>query len=126
MDVYDTRGATRAISAFVDDLSQWWLRRSRRRLSRGGDATDRDAAFGTLHLALMSVSRTVAPLLPFIAEEFHQVLVAPTSEHGPESVHLTSWPAATSHPCAMKGWRQPWPTCAAQSSWAERCAARRA
>ena len=37
MDVYDTRGATRAISEFVDDLSQWWLRRSRRRLSRGDE-----------------------------------------------------------------------------------------
>ncbi len=94
MDVYDTRGATRAISEFVDDLSQWWLRRSRRRLSRGDDATDRDAAFGTLHLALMSVARTVAPLLPFMAEEFHQVLVAAADEDAPESVHLTAWPAA--------------------------------
>ena len=93
MDVYDTRGATRAISEYVDDLSQWWLRRSRRRLSRGDDPTDRDAAFGTMHLALMSVARTMAPLLPFLAEEFHQVLVAPTAEDAPESVHLTAWPA---------------------------------
>ncbi len=92
MDVYDTRGATRAISEFVDDLSQWWLRRSRRRLSRGDDATDRDVAFGTMHLALMAVARTIAPLLPFLAEEFHQVLVASTSEEAPESVHLTAWP----------------------------------
>ncbi len=94
MEVYDTRGATRAISAFVDDLSTWWLRRSRRRLSRGDDAADRDAAFGTLHLALMSVARTMAPLLPFLAERFHQVLVAPTAEDAPESVHLSAWPAA--------------------------------
>ena len=93
LDVYDTRGATRAISEFVDDLSQWWLRASRRRLSRGDDATDRDAAFGTLHLALMAVARTIAPILPFLAEEFHQVLVAPTAEDAPESVHLTAWPA---------------------------------
>ena len=103
MDVYDTRGATRAISAFVDDLSQWWLRRSRRRLSRADDTTDREAAFGTLHLALMSVARTVAPLLPFIAEEFHQVLVAPTREDGPESVHLTSWPATDLAPLRDEG-----------------------
>lgn len=94
MDVFDTRGATRAISEFVDDLSQWWLRRSRRRLSRGDDATDRHAAFGTMHLALMSVARTIAPLLPFLAEEFHQVLVASTDEDAPESVHLTAWPTA--------------------------------
>jgi isoleucyl-tRNA synthetase len=94
MTRYDTRGATRAISAFVDDLSTWWLRRSRRRLSRAEDATDLDAAFGTLHLALASVARTMAPLLPFLAEEFHQVLVVPAEERAPESVHLTSWPEA--------------------------------
>jgi isoleucyl-tRNA synthetase len=92
MAEYDTRGATRAISGFVDDLSTWWLRRSRRRLSRGDDAADRDAAFGSMHLALSTVSRTIAPLLPFLAEEFHQVLVAPAQAEAPESVHLSSWP----------------------------------
>jgi len=90
---YDTRGATRAISGFVDELSTWWLRRSRRRLSRADDAADRDAAFGTLHLALVSVARTMAPLLPFLAEEIHQVLVTPAQEGAPESVHLSRWPA---------------------------------
>ena len=89
---YDTRGATRAISSLLDDLSTWWLRRSRRRLSRGDDQGDRDAAFGTLHLALVSLARTMAPLLPFLAEEFHQVLVAPAQPDAPESVHLTRWP----------------------------------
>ncbi|HKZ91631.1 MAG TPA: class I tRNA ligase family protein [Candidatus Limnocylindrales bacterium] len=91
---YDTRGATRAISAFVDDLSTWWLRRSRRRLSRAADAADRDAAFGTLHLALVGVARTMAPLLPFLAEEIHRVLVTPAQDGAPESVHLTTWPGA--------------------------------
>ncbi len=93
MDEYDTRGATRAISGFVDDLSTWWLRRSRRRLSRGEAAADRDAAFGTMHLALVSLARTIAPLLPFLAEELHQVLVVPAQADAPESVHLTRWPA---------------------------------
>jgi isoleucyl-tRNA synthetase len=93
MAIYDTRGATRAINSFVDDLSTWWLRRSRRRLSRADDRADRDAAFGTLHLALVSIARTFAPLLPFLAEEFHQVLVASAQEGAPESVHLTRWPA---------------------------------
>ncbi len=93
MAVYDTRGATRAISGFVDDLSTWWLRRSRRRLSRGDDAADRGAAFGTMHLALVSIARTFAPLLPFLAEEFHQVLVVPAQQDAPDSVHLTHWPA---------------------------------
>ena len=103
LDVYDTRGATRAISEYVDDLSQWWLRRSRRRLSRGDDASDRDAAFGTLHLALMSVARTIAPLLPFLAEEFHQVLVASSDEDAPASVHLTRWPAEDLAPLRETG-----------------------
>ncbi|CAN5639404.1 isoleucine--tRNA ligase [soil metagenome] len=89
---YDTRGATAAIGAFIDDLSTWWLRRSRRRLSRSDDAGDRDAAFGALYLALVSVARTLAPLLPFLAEEMHQVLVVPAQSDAPNSVHLTRWP----------------------------------
>ncbi|MFO7533306.1 MAG: class I tRNA ligase family protein [Candidatus Limnocylindrales bacterium] len=93
MAEYDTRGATRAISGFVDDLSTWWLRRSRRRLSRGEVGGDRDAAFGTLHLSLVTVARTMAPLLPFLAEELYQVLVTPAQADAPESVHLTRWPA---------------------------------
>ena len=101
--VYDTRGATRAISGFVDDLSTWWLRRSRRRLSRGDDRADRDAAFGTMHLALVSVARMFAPLLPFLAEEFHQVLVAPAQPDAPESVHLTRWPAPELRPLRDEG-----------------------
>ena len=92
---YDTRTATRAISTFVDDLSTWWLRRSRRRLSRSGDAADQAAAFGTLHLALVSVARTMAPLLPFLAEEFHQVLVAPAP----------AWRARVGAPDALAGGR---------------------
>jgi isoleucyl-tRNA synthetase len=91
---YDTRTATRAISAYVDDLSTWWLRRSRRRLSRPDDRADQDAAFGTLHLALVSVARTMAPILPFLAEEMHGVLVTSAQPGAPESVHLTAWPEA--------------------------------
>jgi isoleucyl-tRNA synthetase len=94
MDAYDTRGAARVISDLVDDLSTWWLRRSRRRLSRTDDGRDRDAAFGTLRLALVSVARVMAPLLPFLAEELHQVLVTSAQPGAPESVHLTRWPAA--------------------------------
>jgi isoleucyl-tRNA synthetase len=91
---FDTRAATQTIGAFVDDLSTWYLRRTRRRLSRGEDAPDRDAAFGTLHLALVSVARAVAPLLPFLSEEMHQLLVAPAQQDAPVSVHLTRWPEA--------------------------------
>jgi isoleucyl-tRNA synthetase len=91
---YDTRGATLAIGEFVDDLSTWWLRRSRRRLSRSDDARDRGAAFGALHLSLVTLARVLAPLLPFLAEEMHQVLVVPAEADAPDSVHLTRWPSA--------------------------------
>jgi len=93
---FDARAATLAIGAYIDDLSQWYLRRSRRRLSRSGDIADRDAAFGALHLALVIVIKVCAPILPFLAEELYQVLVAePAAAAGsdtPDSVHLTAWP----------------------------------
>jgi isoleucyl-tRNA synthetase len=92
---YDARAATALISVFVDDLSTWYLRRSRRRFSRSEDPADRDTAFATLHLALVSLARVLAPILPFLAEELHRVLVRDAGVAGaPESVHLTPWPDA--------------------------------
>ena len=73
---FDARAATLAVSAYIDDLSQWYLRRSRRRLSRNDDTVDRDAAFTALHLALVSLAQVCAPILPFLTEELYQVLVA--------------------------------------------------
>jgi len=93
---FDARAATLAIGGFIDDLSQWYLRRSRRRLSRNEDVADRDAAFATLHLALVAAMRVMAPILPFLAEELYQALVAEPLGLGPDddnSVHLTDWPA---------------------------------
>ncbi len=89
---FDARAATAAISTALDDLSTWYLRRGRRRFSRSDDAADREAAFGTLHLALVTMARIVAPILPFLAEELHAILVRPTQPAAPESVHLTRWP----------------------------------
>jgi isoleucyl-tRNA synthetase len=89
---FDAREATLRIGAFIDDLSTWWLRRSRRRLSRADDARERDAAFGTLHLALSAMARAMAPILPFLAEEIHRAVVVPAQASAPESVHLTRWP----------------------------------
>ncbi|MET0772024.1 MAG: class I tRNA ligase family protein, partial [Candidatus Limnocylindrales bacterium] len=94
---FDARAATLVIGAFVDDLSQWYLRRSRRRLSRNEDPADRDAAFATLHLALVGAIRVMAPILPFLAEELYQALVAEPLGLGADdadSVHLTDWPEA--------------------------------
>ncbi|HET7677216.1 MAG TPA: class I tRNA ligase family protein, partial [Candidatus Limnocylindrales bacterium] len=92
LEDYDSRAATEAISTYVDDLSTWYLRRSRRRFSRSDDPAARDAAFGTLHTALSSLARIVAPILPFLAEWLHQRLVVPALPAAPDSVHLTRWP----------------------------------
>ncbi|HEU0242775.1 MAG TPA: class I tRNA ligase family protein, partial [Candidatus Limnocylindrales bacterium] len=89
---FDAVVATRAISAFIDDLSTWYLRRSRDRMRAGADPADRDAAFATLHAALVSLSRTIAPILPFLSDTLYRNLVSVLPSL-PDSVHLTTWPA---------------------------------
>jgi isoleucyl-tRNA synthetase len=91
---YDALGATREIDGFVDDLSTWYLRRSRRRFSRNDDPADRSAAFATLHAALVALVRIAAPILPFLTEAMYRNLVGSVDPEAPESVHLTRWPAA--------------------------------
>jgi len=97
---YDAAAATRVIGRFVDDLSTWYLRRSRDRMRPAAAPDDRSAAFATLHAALVVLSRTLAPLLPFLAERLYQGLVAEVMPEGsrPDSVHLTSWPADEARP----------------------------
>jgi isoleucyl-tRNA synthetase len=90
----DAVGATRALSAFIDGLSTWYLRLQRRRFSRSDDAADRAAAFATLHEALVVTSRMLAPILPFLSESMYGNLVAAVLPEAPDSVHLTRWPAA--------------------------------
>jgi isoleucyl-tRNA synthetase len=91
---YDALAATRRISTFMDDLSTWYLRLSRKRFSRNDDSADRDAAFATLHEALVTLTRVLAPLLPFLSESMYGNLVAAVDSGAPDSVHLTAWPAA--------------------------------
>ncbi|MYS19609.1 Isoleucyl-tRNA synthetase [Streptomyces sp. DvalAA-14] len=88
LESYDTQRAGKLLSAFVDDLSNWYVRRSRRRFWQG-DA----AALRTLHDAVETVTRLMAPLVPFITERVWQDLVVPVVPDGPDSVHLASWPA---------------------------------
>ncbi len=91
---YDADAAAAAISVFIDDLSTWYLRRSRRRFSRSADPVDRAGAFATLHAALAGLARIAAPMLPFLAEVLHQNLVVRVALPGaPDSVHLAGWPA---------------------------------
>jgi len=89
----DALAAARAIGKFIDDLSTWYLRRSRKRFSRAVDPADASAAFHTLHAVLLTISRTMAPLLPFLAEAMYQNLTdRSVDERTPESVHLSGFP----------------------------------
>jgi isoleucyl-tRNA synthetase len=90
---YDAVGATRAIERYIDDLSTWYLRLSRKRFSRNPHAADRSAAFATLRSALIAGARVLAPILPFLSDAMHDNLVAAVEADALESVHLTRWPA---------------------------------
>jgi isoleucyl-tRNA synthetase len=92
LDNYDVTGATRPIQSFVDDLSKWYLRRSRRRFWKSGEDEDKDSAYRTLYQALVTLSRLLAPSMPFLAEALHQNLVRAVVEDAPESVHQADWP----------------------------------
>jgi isoleucyl-tRNA synthetase len=90
----DALGASRALSGYLDGLSTWYLRLSRRRFSRPDDPRDQDAAFATLHEALVASARMIAPILPFLAESLYGNLVTTVLPDEPDSVHLTRWPSA--------------------------------
>jgi isoleucyl-tRNA synthetase len=87
MSSYDATTAGRAIGQFVDDLSNWYVRRNRRRFWEGDTA-----AFATLYEVLVTLSKLLAPLTPFLAETLYRNLVARIDEAAPESVHLADFP----------------------------------
>lgn len=86
MDDYDMPNAMKPILPFIEDASNWYVRRSRRRFWKSGDDTDKDNAYRTLHYVLVQLSQVLAPFTPFLAEELYQKLT------GGESVHLLDWP----------------------------------
>lgn len=93
LDGYDPTTAGRLIQEFVvEDLSNWYVRRNRRRFWKS-DGVDL-AAYATLHEALVTVTHLTAPFTPFIAEVLYQNLVLSVNSDAPESVHLASWPKA--------------------------------
>lgn len=95
MDDYDVTRTARAISDFtIDQLSNWYVRRNRRRFWKSERGKDKTAAYQTLYECLAMISRLIAPFAPFIAEELHRNLHTVTKRGGAESVHLTSLPEA--------------------------------
>jgi len=91
LEGFDTAAAGRRLAAFIDDLSNWYVRRSRRRFWEGAAAPDGSSAFATLYESLHVLTRLMAPLTPFLADHVWAVL---RGTDDPESVHLASWPAA--------------------------------
>jgi len=95
MDAYDLPGATASAQAFTDALNNWYIRRSRGRFwapSAEAAPGDKQAAYNTLYTVLVTLCRTLAPLLPMVTEEIHLGLT------GGESVHLADWPDAEALP----------------------------
>ena len=91
LEEFDSQIAGRSLARFIDDLSNWYVRRSRRRFWDGDTA-----ALGTLHECLVALTKLLAPLVPFITEQVWQELVRPTDSTSVVSVHLANWPIAQS------------------------------
>jgi isoleucyl-tRNA synthetase len=90
LEAFDTASAGRRLAGLIDDLSNWYVRRSRRRFWDGPSSADGACAFATLHEVLVALTKLMAPITPFLADYVWGVL-RPADE--PESVHLSSWPA---------------------------------
>ncbi|MBF6595064.1 MAG: isoleucine--tRNA ligase [Thermaceae bacterium] len=96
LEHYDARGAATALEDFVEELSNWYVRRNRRRFWKNEDAADREAAYATLWQALVTVAQLAAPFTPFVTEALWQNLVRSVDVDAAESVHLSGWPKADS------------------------------
>ncbi|MGI8477694.1 MAG: isoleucine--tRNA ligase [Thermomicrobiales bacterium] len=93
LDAYHPDPAAQEIERFVvEELSNWYIRRNRRRFWKSENDGDKTAAYSTLHECLVAVSRLIAPFVPFIAETMHQNLVHSVDADAPESVHLCGYP----------------------------------
>ncbi len=94
LDGYRVADAARGVERFVDDLTNWYIRRSRDRFwaAAGDDPADKESAYQALYEVLTTLGPLVAPFTPFLAEQLHQQLVAGRLAGAADSVHLTSWP----------------------------------
>jgi len=93
-DDYDPYGVTLVVEPFLDDLTNWYVRRSRRRFWKSEQDADKDAAYATLYHVLVTLSKLLAPMVPFVTEVIYQNLVRTVDDSAPESVHHCQWPKA--------------------------------
>ena len=89
---YQIPEAARSLQEFVDDLSNWYVRRSRERFWAKGMEQDKINAFMTLYTALVTVAKAAAPMIPFMTEQIYQNIVRKVDGNAPESVHLCDFP----------------------------------
>ncbi len=95
LDDYNVTDASRAIGDFViRDLSNWYVRRNRRRFWKSENDADKRTAYVTLYEALTTISKVCAPMIPFVTEAMYRNLILNVNPEAPPSVHLTDWPAA--------------------------------
>ncbi|MBU0703636.1 MAG: class I tRNA ligase family protein, partial [Chloroflexi bacterium] len=94
LENYDAYGATLVVEPFLEDLTNWYVRRSRRRFWKSEQDADKNAAYGTLYHVLTVLCRLLAPITPFVTETMYQNLVRSMGADAPESVHHTGWPQA--------------------------------
>ena len=92
LDNYEVTASGRQIQEFVDDLSNWYVRRSRRRFWKSEEDADKLSAYLTLHECLVTAAKLLAPYTPFITEEIYRNLVVSIDPGAPESVHLCDFP----------------------------------
>ena len=93
LSAYKVPEAARVLQDFVDELSNWYVRRSRERFWAQGMEEDKVAAYMTLYTALVTTAKIAAPMAPFMTEEIYRNLVCSVDKDAPESVHLCRWPA---------------------------------
>ncbi len=94
LDKYRIPEAAKALQDFVDEMSNWYVRRSRERFWAKGMEQDKINAYMTLYTALITISKAAAPMIPFMTEDIYQNLVRSIDKNAPESVHLCDFPVA--------------------------------
>ena len=94
LEDFDPYNASLSIEKFVEELSTWYVRRSRRRFWKSEKDEDKNAAYTTLYACLTTLVKVLAPFVPFVTEEMYQNLVRNVDPHSPESVHHNEWPVA--------------------------------
>ncbi|MEO0085863.1 MAG: class I tRNA ligase family protein, partial [candidate division WOR-3 bacterium] len=92
LDDFEPASVPQAVEEFVDDLSLWYVRRSRRRFWKAASDSDKNSAYRTLYDCLVTLVKLIAPFMPFLSEDMYQNLVRSQDPSAPDSVHLCSYP----------------------------------